>query len=195
LLAQAGRDRFGFSNARHASWLESRGHPDRERRRWKPGLGARWQSDSHGDDRDADTKHVGFYRIDATTGAAVKLHEEARYYGNSHSAPVTSADASTIVSYAEGVQRPPDLWVASADLADARPLTQLNPSISRIKLGESPFIDVIVYPGPFGHSDKAFRFGLDGPDGISNMQMLATRGHSGGSREAPNAKTTRALAN
>jgi dipeptidyl aminopeptidase/acylaminoacyl peptidase len=155
---------------------------------------------------DPVSKDVGFYRLDANSGAATKLREEPRKYGRGRMPPVTSADGSTIVYLAEDSQHPPDIWGGTADLANPRQLTTLNPAVSSASLGRTRVIDYVglkgqklqgvlllpahyeqgsrypmivrVYPGPFKMGNAVHQFGVDGATTIQNMQMYASRGYA-----------------
>jgi Tol biopolymer transport system component len=109
---------------------------------------------------DRATKNIGFYRVDAATGAATKLREEPRGFGGTRWPAVTSKDGSTIVYLTEDGQHPPDVWGGSADLANPKQLTTLNPEISHASLGKTRVIDyigikgeklqgVLLYPGNY----------------------------------------------
>lgn len=155
---------------------------------------------------DPATRHVGFHRLHASTGAAARLREEPRRFGGGRWPAIASADGSTIVYMAEDDRQPADLWVGSADLADVRRLTMLNPAISNASLGRAEVVEytnangdrlqgvliypgdyepgkrypliVRVYPGPFRFRNNVHVFGLDGATGIQNMQMYASRGYA-----------------
>lgn len=163
--------------------------------------------------RDPVGKNVGFARVDLGTGAATRLLDEAKRYGGSSAAPISSADGGVVIWSAEDARHPPDLWTAGASLDHPRQLTHLNPQIERLRLGASRLIDYLgadgrklsgalllpsdyregqrvplvvrPYPGPFRHSNDLNRFGLEGASDVSNMQMFATRGYAVLSAEIP----------
>lgn len=154
--------------------------------------------------RRRSTQHVGFWRLDLSSGRPTKLREEPRDYG--YPSPLASADGRVVVFRSQDARHPEDLWVAGADLADARPLTHLNPDLERIEFGETRLVSYQgsdgqplqaalllpagyrdgtrvpliceVYAGDSKHSKEVYRFGFGNANGPYNMQMLATRGYA-----------------
>jgi dipeptidyl aminopeptidase/acylaminoacyl peptidase len=168
---------------------------------WTTGDGGSLYITTH----DQVTKNAGFYRIEVTTGRAIRLREEARRYGYDFQTPLVSAGGESIVYVVEDAQHPPDVWVAGPELGNARQLTHLNPSLSAVSFGTSQIVSylgvggqllrgalllpphyvhgrryplvVCLYPGPYRHSDDVNRFGFENGPVIGNMQLLATRGY------------------
>lgn len=156
--------------------------------------------------RDDETKRVGFYKIDLTTGQFTKLIEEDKNYGPYLVFNVdVSNDGGTVIYYAQDAQQSPDLWTAGVDFKNPRRLTRVNPQFDRYILGESRVVEwesvdgqrlrgalllpsnyekgkrypliVWVYGGISG-SDMVNEFGLQFGSSVYNMQLLATRGYA-----------------
>jgi dipeptidyl aminopeptidase/acylaminoacyl peptidase len=155
---------------------------------------------------DVGTREAGFARVSVGTGEMTVLREEPSRYGIDYQMPVVAYDGRTVIYLAEDAQHPPDLWVAGRDLSGGRQLTRLNPATDRIRFGAARVVHygglggeplqgalllpsnyvqgqrypllVVLYPGPYRHSEKAFRFGLAAGEGLGNMQLLATRGYA-----------------
>lgn len=155
--------------------------------------------------RDDETKRVGFYKIDLTTGQYTELIEENKNYGPYLVFNVdVSNDGETVIYYAQDAQQSPDLWMAGIDFKNPRRLTRINAQFDRYIMGESRLVDwesvdgqrlrgalllpsnyekgkrypliVWVYGGYSG-SDTVNRFGLDFAS-VYNLQLLATRGYA-----------------
>jgi dipeptidyl aminopeptidase/acylaminoacyl peptidase len=155
--------------------------------------------------RQEQTKAMGFYKLDLSTGAATLLFEESRFssFDRIFQADV-SRDGKTLVYVTQDAQHPEDIWVAGSDLRDRRQLTHINPQIEHLVFGKSRVIDwrgldgqqlrgalllpagyqegqryplvVDVYGGSF-RSTSVYSFGLSG-SGVENLQLLATRGYT-----------------
>jgi dipeptidyl aminopeptidase/acylaminoacyl peptidase len=149
------------------------------------------------------TKHLGFYRVDLSGGAAALLFEEPRYSsGDRVFHADESHDARLLAYVVQDAQHPEDIWVSGPGLGDRRQLTHINPQIESLAFGRTRIIDwrgidgqllhgalllpagyeegkrcplvVNVYGGSY-RSTGVFRFGLSG-SGVENLQILATRG-------------------
>jgi len=154
--------------------------------------------------RDDETKRVGFYKIDLTTGQFTKLIEEDKNYGSYLVFNVdVSNDGQTVIYNAQDIQHSPELWMASLDFTNPRRLTRINPQFDRYIMGESRLVEwesvdgqrlrgalllpstyekgkryplvVWVYGGVSG-SDMLNQFGLQFGSSVYNFQLLATRG-------------------
>jgi dipeptidyl aminopeptidase/acylaminoacyl peptidase len=155
--------------------------------------------------RHESTKHLGFYRVDVSSGAATLLLEEPRYSsGDRIFQADVSHDGKTLAYVVQDAQHPEDIWVSGSDLGDRRQLTHINPRIESLVFGKSRIIDwrgidgqqlrgalllpagyeegkrypliVNVYGGSY-RSTGLYRFGLSG-SGVENLQILATRGYA-----------------
>jgi dipeptidyl aminopeptidase/acylaminoacyl peptidase len=153
--------------------------------------------------RDDETKRVGFYKIDLTTGQLTELIEENKTYGSYLVFNVdVSNDGETVIYYAQDAQHSPDLWMAGVDFKNPRRLTRINPQFDQYIMGECQLVEwesldgqrlrgalllpsnyekakrypliVWVYGGASG-SDMVNQFGLDFGS-LYNLQLLATRG-------------------
>jgi dipeptidyl aminopeptidase/acylaminoacyl peptidase len=151
------------------------------------------------------TKNLGFYKVDASSGAATLLFEEPRSSsGDRVFLADVSADGKVLAYVVEDAQHPEDIWVAGPDLRDRRQLTHINPQIEGMAFGKSRIIEwrgidgqplrgalllpanyeegkrfpliVNVYGGSY-RSTGVYRFGLSG-SGVENLQILATRGYA-----------------
>ncbi len=173
------------------------------------GVGRFWSADRgrsmYVSTRDDQTKRVGFYKIDLTTGQYTELIEENKNYGPYLVFNVdVSNDGETVVYCAQDAQHGPDLWVAGVDFKNPRRVTRINPQFDRYIMGESRLVEwesvdgqklrgtlllpsnyekgkqypliVWVYGGAFG-SDMVNQFGLDFGS-VYNLQLLATRGYA-----------------
>jgi dipeptidyl aminopeptidase/acylaminoacyl peptidase len=152
--------------------------------------------------RDDETKRVGFYKVDTTSGASTRLIEEDKSHGQ---APIyytdVSSDGKQVVYMSQDAGHCPDLWVAGSDFQGARRFTNTNPELDSYVMGKSRLIEwhgienrktkgalilpadyqtgktyplvVIVYAGNFPSNQvNDFEFGLISP------QLLATRGYA-----------------
>jgi dipeptidyl aminopeptidase/acylaminoacyl peptidase len=156
--------------------------------------------------RDEESKRVGVYRVDLSSGTVSALSDEESSYGH-YTIGLNvdaSADGKTIVFLRQDSRHPPDLWLSGAELRDAKRLTRLNPDFDRYRMGGVRLVDwkspdgetlrgalvlpagyeqgqrvpLIVYPyGGASRSNNLFEFGLAGT-GTENMQLLATRGYA-----------------
>lgn len=164
--------------------------------------------------RDEETKQVGFFKIDLTTGKSLKLLEENKEYSRPFPFFVDASDDARRIAYvAQDVQNPADLWLSDFDFKNTRQLTRINPELGRYKMGTSRLIEwrstngerlrgalllppdyqagkrypliVNVYGGIL-RSNEVNEFGL-GTLGAAyqNMQLLATRGYAVFSPDAP----------
>lgn len=148
------------------------------------------------------SKRMGFARIDLSTGAWRVLREENRHYGERRDLPTDVASDGRILYRSEDAAHPADIWIAGADLSEARRVTHSAPEIERMRLGATRLIDfttssggsrratlllpadyhpgtrypLVVYPYPVDdRSNDVNVFGVTGT-GSENMQLLATRG-------------------
>lgn len=95
--------------------------------------------------RDDAEKQDGFYNVDLTTGAAVKLLERGECYTCSagprgHLVAMTK-DGRMIAYTAESSEHPPDIWLSGASMAQPSRLTHLNPEIEKYKMGSGRLVD------------------------------------------------------
>lgn len=153
---------------------------------------------------DPASKRAGFQRVDLDSGTATPLFEaDIALGGDPTYQLVASRDGGVLAFVAETGARPPDVWIADTESAQASRLTDLHPGVSRRALGSSRLIEwtdsagrmlqgalllpaayepgrlyplvVKVYGGSL-LSRLVNRFGLD--SGIDNLQLLATRGYA-----------------
>jgi len=155
--------------------------------------------------RAAQTKEVGFYKVDLTTGKVSKLREESKSYA----LPVnysmdTSADGQTVAYISESAADAPDIWISDATFSNPRQITRTSGEIDKYEFGTSSLVEwrsadgltlrgtlllpagykqgqrypLIVYGYPLDkRSEKVNRFGITGT-GVENMQLFATRGYA-----------------
>ncbi len=152
--------------------------------------------------RDNETKQVGYYKVNLTTGKSTKLFEENKIYDSDKMD--VSANGQTVVYLAQDVRHPWDLWVAGRDSSKPRRLTNTNPQFGRYVMGASRLIEwrsmdgqrlrgALLLPANYEAGKKyplvvhvygglmlsnlvnlfGFEFG-----GTMNMQLLATRGYA-----------------
>jgi len=155
--------------------------------------------------RNVETKQVGFYKVDLTTGRVTKVLEESKYYALpvNYSMDV-AADGQSIAYIVESAADSPEIWVSDAAFSNPRRMTRINPGLEKYQLGTSRLIEwrsvdgqrlkgtlllpagykqgeqypLIVYGYPLDpRSDKVNRFGITGA-GVENMQLFATRGYA-----------------
>ena len=154
--------------------------------------------------RNAATKDAGFFRLDAASGRFTKLREEPKDYV--YAPPLVSGDGSFLVFRSQDERHPPEVWGGGPALADARPLTRINPDVEKTRFGSTRLLDYLgsegqplrgalllppdfregrpvpmivqVYPGEYHHADEIHKFGFGDTSGPFNMQMLATRGYA-----------------
>lgn len=152
-----------------------------------------------------ETKRAGFYRIDLTTGEAVRLWEEDKSLRHPVEYSIAvSTDGQHLVYLAEDTQHNPDLWLSDAKLCNPRRLTYSNPQLESYRMGEGRVISWIGLDGELLHgalllpagyeagkrypllvkvyggsllSNLVDRFGMQG-DLAENLQLLATRGYA-----------------
>jgi dipeptidyl aminopeptidase/acylaminoacyl peptidase len=157
--------------------------------------------------RNAETKQVGYSRVNLESGELTKLIEEDKEYGPDGSAFYSldvSADGKTVVYIAGDAQHSPDLWTADINFRSPHRVTQINPQFDAYTFGRSRLIDyrssdgvplhgalllpsdyqegkrypLVVYVyGGSFGSNNVNRFGLAGT-GVENKQLLATRGYA-----------------
>jgi dipeptidyl aminopeptidase/acylaminoacyl peptidase len=155
--------------------------------------------------RNEQTKEIGFFRVDTSSGAVARLFEEPRFssFDRIFQADV-SRDGKTLAYVSQDAQHPEDIWVSGPTLHDRRRLTRINPQIEGLAFGRSRLVEwrgidgqplrgglllpadyeegtrypliVNVYGGSY-RSNSVFRFGLSG-SGVENLQILATRGYA-----------------
>lgn len=92
--------------------------------------------------RDDTTKQEGLYRIDASTGTAVKLREGPVSFGLLPSFKIdVSADGSRVIYSLQSAGQSEDLWLTqSSDLSEGRRVTYSNPQLDKYLMGESQVI-------------------------------------------------------
>jgi dipeptidyl aminopeptidase/acylaminoacyl peptidase len=151
------------------------------------------------------TKHLGFYWVNVSGGAAALLFEEPQYSsGDRIFHADVSRDGQLLAYVVQDAQHPEDIWVSGPGLKDRRRLTHINPQIANMAFGRTRIIDwrgidgqqlqgalllpagyeegkryplvVNVYGGSY-RSTGVFRFGLSG-SGVENLQILASRGYA-----------------
>ncbi len=154
--------------------------------------------------RDDATKRIGVARVDLATGETRQLFERDQYFNEGLWTIDVSDDGRTMVWVAQDAQHADDVWVAGEGMANPRRLTNLNPALDRIALGESRVVKwttargdtlhgALLLPAGYqsGHryplivkvyagsmlSNSVNRFGASGP-GVENLQLLATRGYA-----------------
>lgn len=154
---------------------------------------------------DRQTRESGFWQVDLETGLAAQVMEERKYYGRNF---LYTADVSertgTIVYAAESATTGEDLWITDASFGAPQRVTNFNPEIDEISLGDSQLIswqglDGAILNGalflPAGYepgklyplivrpyagsmlSRNVFRFGGNGA-GVDNLHILTTRGYA-----------------
>jgi dipeptidyl aminopeptidase/acylaminoacyl peptidase len=151
---------------------------------------------------DVNTQESGFYRLNLDTGAVSQLQSERKSYDLQS---ILSAKYSNKVVYvAETVGQSPQLLVSNRDFSKTKELTNFNPSVNQLPMGNSRLIKwrtgdgevvqgalllpnsyqegrhypliVVIYPGLF--SQCLNRFGLCGKIFFPNKQLFATRGYA-----------------
>jgi dipeptidyl aminopeptidase/acylaminoacyl peptidase len=90
--------------------------------------------------RDPATGFQGFFRVSLADGTVQRLIEEPGSYGTHFSTGVDTSGTVVVLSHSNAT-RPPDLWLAGADLRRVRRLTQLNLQFDRYALGEPRLIE------------------------------------------------------
>ena len=172
------------------------------------GKGRIWSPDGHSAYicvRNRETKQVGFYKIDLSTGEHSVLTEESKTYGS----PICfnldgSGNGRSIIYVAEDARHCADLWAIDVDSKAPFQISHMNPQLDKYEMGPARLIEwkgengeklqgslllpagyqdgkrypmiVEVYGDDVG-SNHINRFGmLDG--GIANKQLLATRGYA-----------------
>ncbi len=162
--------------------------------------------------RDDETRHIGFYKVDLTTGQLTRLFEEDADCGRPTIYTIDISDDEQRVAYIkQGAQHSEDIWISDVDFQNPRRLTCLNPLLDATSMGASRLIEwrsadgqrlrgalllppnyesgrryplvVRVYGGRWG-SNNLNTFGLEG-SGVDNLQLLATRGYAVLSPDAP----------
>jgi dipeptidyl aminopeptidase/acylaminoacyl peptidase len=155
--------------------------------------------------RNENTKEVGFYKVDTSTGSSTKAFEGKSYFGRDMIFSLdVSRDGKTFVYVSQDAQHPEDVWVTSGDFTDRKQISKINPALHAVTFGASRVIDwysvdgdllrgalllpanyqqgkkypliVDVYGGSY-RSESVYRFGLSG-SGVENLQLLATRGYA-----------------
>ncbi len=151
-----------------------------------------------------ETKRVGIYQVNLTTGLSSKVLEEDAKFGSPAIYMIDVSDGGQRIVYTrQDAQRSEDIWIAGIDFRNPRRLTNINPSLCRATLGTNRLIEwrdmegqtlrgallfppnyetgkqyplvVYVYGGSW-RSNRINTFGLEGP-GVYNLQLLATRGY------------------
>lgn len=166
--------------------------------------------------RDDAMKQEGLYRIEVTTGTAVKLREGPVSFGPLPSFKIdVSADGSRVIYALQSAGQSEDLWLTDRNaLSEARRVTRANPQLDKYVMGESRVIEwlssegqllrgslllpagykagtrcpmvVVQYPGAM-LSNNANRY----PQyGTLNTQLLATRGYAVLLPDLPNKRGT-----
>lgn len=151
---------------------------------------------------DVDTQESGFYRLNLDTGAVSQLQSENKNY-DFHNI-LSAKYGGKVVYIAETAGRSPQMFVANRGFTETKQLTNFNPAVNRLPMGESRLLKwragdgdvvegalllpnsyqegmrypliVVVYPGLF--SQCLNRFGLCGDAFFPNKQLFATRGYA-----------------
>jgi len=154
---------------------------------------------------DRETKRVGFFRIDLTTGEWVRLREENKSLASPlEYATAVSTDGQQVVYLAQDAQHSFDLWVSDTSFGDPRQLTHSNPHLEAYAMGQTHVISwssldgellhgALLLPAGYqegqryallvkvygGSSQSNFvnRFGMQ-RDLAENLQLFATRGYA-----------------
>ncbi len=155
--------------------------------------------------RDAETKRVGFHKIDLTTGQSSTLLEENKsYYAPLAYGLAISDDGQRIVYLAQDTQHGQDLWLTDPEFRNLKRITKINPQLERYKMGSARLIEwhsldgerlqgalllpagyqegkrypliVKVYGGA-SLSENVNLFGFAHAP-VDNLQLLATRGYA-----------------
>jgi dipeptidyl aminopeptidase/acylaminoacyl peptidase len=154
---------------------------------------------------DAETKRVGFHKIDLTTGQSSILLEENKYYYDPPAyGQAVSDDGQRVVYLAQDTQHGQDLWLTDPEFRNLKRITQINPQLEKYKMGSARLIEwrsldgerlqgalllppdyqegkrypliVKVYGGA-SLSENLNLFGFDIAP-VDNLQLLATRGYA-----------------
>ena len=150
------------------------------------------------------TKRTGFARIDLASGAVTPIFEEDRRYGGYGTDPTVSPDGTSVAYVAEDPLHPPDLYVRSGDLSQAKKASEVAPALANRTFGRAEVIEwksvdgetqrgALVYPagyekgkryplivkvyGGSSISNDLNRFGYS-IAAVENLQLYATRGYA-----------------
>lgn len=148
----------------------------------------------------------GLYRINLTSGGAIKLIETGQCYTctNVFHHVIASEDGRSVFYFAEDAEHDETIWVSDIDFRKRHPLTDLNPQFGQHELGCAQLVHwlsddgqplrgalllppdytkgtrypliVWIYGGAL-QSQNLDRFGL-AYSGPLNMQLLASRGYA-----------------
>ena len=175
-----------------------------------PGCGGRFWSPDGGESlylitRDDETKRIGFYKVNLSTGQFSELMEVDANFGSPAILRIdVSCESQRVIYTRQDAQRCEDIWIASMDFQNPKQLTHVNPSHDASVMGESRLIKwrslddqelcgalllpsgydagkrypliVWVYGGSRG-GDMINKFGLR-DRGVNHLQLLATRGYA-----------------
>jgi len=150
------------------------------------------------------TKHTGFARVDLASGAVTPIFTEEKRYGGYGTEPAVSPDGSSVAYVAEDPLHPPDLYIRSGDLAQARQASETAPALANRAFGRAEILDwksvdgetqrgALVYPAGYEKgrryplivkvyggspiSNDLNRFGY-AIAAVENLQLYATRGYA-----------------
>jgi len=152
---------------------------------------------------DPATKLSGFRTVDLVNGTYTgRLEEQIALGGDGPFHLDISSDGKTIAYVAERGDRPAEVWITQDELTHSNRITNLNPQVTRLSLGDTRLVQwsgpqgevlrgALLMPGNYEPgkrfplvvkvygdsrlSGRLNRFGLQ--SGIDNLQMLSTRGY------------------
>lgn len=152
---------------------------------------------------DPATKLSGFRTVDLVNGTYVgNLEDQVALGGDGPHHMDVSSDGRTVAYVAERGDRPSEVWITQDELTHTNRITNLNPQVTRLALGDTRLIQwagprgevlrgallmprnyepgkrfplVVKVYGGSSLSSRLNRFGLE--SGIENLQLLSTRGY------------------
>jgi dipeptidyl aminopeptidase/acylaminoacyl peptidase len=155
--------------------------------------------------RDRMSQRAALYEVALIDGTRAKIAEEASFYGDQLQFTIdASSDGKVLAFIVESAFRGEDIWVSRLGEAASRPLTNINPILSRYGFSRSQLVTWISTDGerlqgalllPLGYmsgkryplvvrvygglrySERLNRFSVAG-GGVDNTHLFTTRGYA-----------------